>query len=328
MSDLLVIDDKECCPRCGDVVTDGSGSCFKCSLESAKAGMTSTVFTLLDFSLAFMLKVVGLNAVAMPLMLLALYSSYSTLRHLSNFRRVTATSGSDTREDVGLVRIMTYLAPVFFTFSILTGYPGTFFVSLVMSSISLAFFYNLQKGQLDRHLALPRTPVELLKQDILKTIAGSEKNTKQLIASSLMPKIEELIDERMTVLKTKKSQLDQVYQSYNIKEIRSDIERLRREAGNETDDRIKRALAKSLQLSESMQENYSKIERMRRLYDVQMDIIMKNLKNFRMKIATMDLSTGVDKGVDKDIEKIETEISVIEDSFREVDSVIEALPER
>ncbi|MBI4870434.1 MAG: hypothetical protein HY814_02580 [Candidatus Riflebacteria bacterium] len=327
MPDLLVIEDKEVCPRCGDVVTDGSNNCFKCSLEAAKSGMTSTVFTLLDFSLAFMLKVVGLTVVAYPLMLLALYSSYSTLQHLSSFRRVTGGSGSDTREDVGLVRIMTYLAPVFFTFSILTGYPGTFFVSLVMSSISLAFFYNLQKGQHDRHLALPRSQVEMLQQDILRTIAGSERSAKGLLTSSLTPKIENL-NQTLTNLKSKKNQLDSVYQGYNVKEIKTEIERLKREMATEPDERIKRALTKSLQISEAMLENYSKMERMRRLYDVQMDIIVKNYKNLRMKIATLNLSDDVGRGVEKDIEKLETEVKVIEDSFLDVSEILQSLPER
>ncbi len=326
MSELLVIEDKEVCPRCGDIVADGSGSCYKCSLESAKAGMTSTVFTLLDFSLAFMLRLVGLNVVAMPLMLLALYSSYLTLRHLGNFRRVTATAGTDTREDVSLVRVMTSLSPVFFTFSILSGYPGTFFVSLVMSSISLAFFYNLQKAQVDRHLALPRSSAEMLQQDILRTIAGSERNLKGLLASSLAPKIESLSN-TLASLKSKKNQLDTVYKSYNVKEIKGEIDRLKRELTGETDERIKRALTKSLQISESMLESYKKMESMRRLYDVQMDIIGKNMKNLHMKVATLNLSDDVTRGVEKDIEKLETEIKVIEESFLDVSDILQGLPE-
>ncbi len=287
--------------------------------------MTSTVFTLLDFSLAFMLKIVGLHGVALPLMLLALYSSWSTIKHLNNFKQVTNQSSSDTREDVTLVRFMTYLAPVFFTFSILTGYPGTFFVSLVMSSISLAFFYNLQKGQVERHLQLPRSPAEMLKQDILRTIAGSDSSTKSLLASSLNPRIENLVDQRLSTLQSKKRQLDSVYQSYNIKEIKGDIDRLNRDLDSETDAGMTRALQKSLEMSEAMLENYGKIEKMRRLYDVQMDIIFKYIKNFHMKIATLNAdSSRVDAEMDRDIEKIDGEIKVIEESFLDVNTLLES----
>lgn len=327
VSELLVIEDKELCSRCGDVVIDGSGGCFKCSVDSVKNGMTSTIFTLLDFSLAFMLKMVGLHFVSYPLILLGVYSSFQTLRHVNTFKQGLIGDESDSREDIGLVRIMTYLAPVFFIFSILTGFTGTFFVSLVMSSISLSYFYNLQRGQWEKRVALPRSPMDRLRGEIRRTITAGDKDRGGILARNLLPKIEGLIDHKLASLKRKKMSLDQVHRNSNPREIRADIERLERETAAETDPGLHKALEKSLSISRAMLENHEKIEKMRRLYDVQEQIIVKILKNLNMKIATLNLSDGSSASVERDIEKIESEVKVIEDSFVDVDEILEALPE-
>ncbi len=205
-----------------------------------------------------------------------------------------------------------YLRHSLMDYLIGTVFGGT--VAIIALAALLRGVYTKQLSSADLH------PVVMRYRDMLVEIESFDSRKKALLQSSLVPQLQELIEDKLPELIDLRDRYEGCWKRCSPVRLQEEIKTLEEKIENESDMDIRRALKRNLSIAQSTKENYANIEKTMKLYELQIASIDKHLENLVTKLHILDpdddiksTAEGILRGIHYDIDDLEKALIQMDD---------------
>lgn len=194
---------------------------------------------------------------------------------------------------------------------------GLFFVASFLPSILGSANYSAPSELL---------PEKLLSHDLFKKymvicddIREFENHKRSLLEETVTGQLKELIESRLPLMLSRRDSYSKYWSRCDSAKLEKEIAELRSNLENEKDDDIKKVISRNLSIAESTGENYEKIKKALKLYDLQIATVGQHLENLDTKIHILELEADMHDAAKDVIEDITGDIDDIEETLSQMD---------
>lgn len=167
---------------------------------------------------------------------------------------------------------------------------------------------------------------KLLSHDLFKKymvicddIDGFEPHKRSLLEETVTGQLKELIESRLPLMLSRRDSYSKYWDRCDSAKLESEIGELRSNLENEKDDDIRKVISRNLSIAESTGENYEKIKKALKLYDLQIATVGQHLENLDTKIHILELEADMHDAARDVIEDITGDIDDIEETLSQMD---------
>ena len=199
-----------------------------------------------------------------------------------------------------------------------------YFVGIVFAVV-VAGVTAVLAGRYHYRRALPdsadRHPVFNRYNSILEEISFFSDHKRGLLEASLVPQLEELIEEKLPELLQRRDRYRKYWSQCDAKRLKTEISDLEERVNAEKDPDIQRALSRNLAIARSTSENYATIEKTLKLYELQIASIDKHLENLDTKIHILDFDDDIKEAAESIVYGINRDIGDLERALIQMDAL-------
>lgn len=194
---------------------------------------------------------------------------------------------------------------------------GLFLVGTFLSSV-------LGKNSLKETSYL--LPDKLVSHDLFKKyiaicddIKEFDSHKRSLLEETVTGQLKELIESRLPLMLSRRDSYSKYWSRCDSLKLENEIVELQSNLKKEKDPDIKKVIARNLSIAESTGENYEKIKKALKLYDLQIATVGQHLENLDTKIHILELEADMHDAAKDVIEDITCDIDDIEATLSSMD---------
>jgi hypothetical protein len=170
-------------------------------------------------------------------------------------------------------------------------------------------------------LALPDHPVVNRYRELLDELSRFDRRKRSLLEGGLLPQLQELIEEKLPELVLRRDRYRAYHDRCDERGLQAGIADLERRLAEEGDADIRRALQKNLDLARSTGENYARIAKTLKLYDLQINSIERQLENLDSKLHVLELDDDIKAAAEAIVQGINADIADLEHALVQIDAL-------